>query len=244
MININKPIENSGLIKLMKLVKNNNCEDNINAFFEELVMNAHFLVAVKFSEFPNDVGDGTVVFENDADMEFQVLTSKDDKIYYPIFTDWNELNKFIKEDINTIIIDFDKCISLIENNNVSGIVINPFGENMILERKMLMFLKAKKDNMRNGISKQRVSKGTKVILGEPKNYPTRMIEAIKRCLEPNKSVKKVWLRLMVRNREQSYLLIVDFDGKQDEVFQNIANAARPYLEGMNLDLVSVEKNLV
>lgn len=134
MINDNRPIENSGLIKLMESVKNNNCEDNVNTFFEELVMNAHFLAAVKISELPNDTGDGTLVFENDTDMEFQVLTSKDDKIYYPIFTDWKELNKFIKEDVSTVILDFHNYISLVENNNVSGIVINPFGENMILER--------------------------------------------------------------------------------------------------------------
>lgn len=106
---------------------------------------------------------------------------------------------------------------------------------------MLMFLKTKKDNMKNSISEQRVSKGTKVMFGEPKDYLIQMIEVIKQRLEPNKSVQKVWLRLMVRNGKQSYLLIVDFDGKQDEIFGNIADAARPYLEGMNFDFVSVEK---
>lgn len=75
-------------------------------------------------------------------------------------------------------------------------VIDPFGANFIVDRKLSEHLKTKKDIMTKGVSEQKVEKDTTVWLGEPKVYPTEMIEAVKDHLQKELAVKKAWMRLI------------------------------------------------
>lgn len=90
------------------------------------------------------------------------------------------------------------------------------------------------------VEKVVVPKDTKVLLGEPANYPTVMIEAVKACLKTQKSVSEAYLRLMVQGETQSYLLIVDTNDEPEAVFGAISAAAAPHLQGMPLNLVKLE----
>ena len=77
------------------------------------------------------------------------------------------------------------------------------------------------------------------MLGDPAEYPERMVEAICSAARELPAVKALYLRLMVREGEMepSYLVVVDKDGEQDAVFSAIAGADRPWLEGKTVDLV-------
>ncbi|WP_297427712.1 enhanced serine sensitivity protein SseB C-terminal domain-containing protein [Clostridium sp.] len=44
----------------------------------------------------------------------------------------------------------------------------------------------------------------------------------------------------IPDNEKSYLIIVDFDGKKEEIFKGIADAAAPYLNGMIIDMVGID----
>ena len=87
--------------------------------------------------------------------------------------------------------------------------------------------------------RQVIQKDTRVMLGDPAEYPERMVEAICSAARELPAVKALYLRLMVREGEMepSYLVVVDQDGEQDAVFSAIAGAARPWLEGKTVDLV-------
>ncbi len=90
------------------------------------------------------------------------------------------------------------------------------------------------------IQKMTVSEDTEVWVGEPKVYPTPLIDALKTYMKTQKDIKKAYLRAMVKDNEQSYLLIVDFEGNQEEIFSGIAAAASPHLEGIALNLVELD----
>ena len=87
--------------------------------------------------------------------------------------------------------------------------------------------------------RQVIQKDTRVMLGDPAEYPERMVEAICSAARELPAVKALYLRLMVQEGEMepSYLVVVDQDGEQDAVFSAIAGAARPWLEGKMVDLV-------
>ena len=87
--------------------------------------------------------------------------------------------------------------------------------------------------------RQVIQKDTRVMLGDPAEYPERMVEAICSAARELPAVKALYLRLMVQEGEMepSYLVVVDQEGEQDAVFSAIAGAARPWLEGKTVDLV-------
>mgnify|MGYP002511431395 CR=1 FL=1 len=141
----------------------------------------------------------------------------------------------------TAVLGFDNYAEMVLKDDkaekIEGIAINPFGANYILDRKVIEHIKTKKDVLTKGVAKQKVTKDTQVTLGEPKDYPTEMVEAIKAHLKENAIVKRAWLRLMYKEGEYSYLLVVDFEGDRNNVFGKIADTARPYLGDMYIDMV-------
>lgn len=236
---INKPVENPKLVELLKEFKLNGNNTTLSNVYEEVAMKAKFLTIVKFSINPTDNGDGTSTFQQSSVMTFFSLTSKDNQNYLPIFTDWNEVYKW-KEVTSpkTLIMGFDDVHSIVSNGNkYVGVVINPFGENHVIMIDQINFIKNKKESIEKGYSTQVVKEATQVFLGEPKNYPSEMVNAIKDYLSKNYIIDRVWLRLMTKNNESSLLLVIDSKNDRDFVFKSIIDIAKPYLGNMFLDMI-------
>lgn len=241
-VDVNKPLENFRLNVLLKEAKENQTQTAMNMLFEEIVMNAHFLTVIFLSEQPKPDESGTAVFQKNTTMQMPMISNTGGKHFYPVFTDHNELAKWKQmEKPNTLILTFDDYTAMLEKHEAAeGIVINPFSDNFVLNRKLMAHLKTQKDLRTGGVSRHKVSKDTKVMLGEPKEYPTEMVEAMCGQMEKMPEVKRAWLRLMVKENVQSFLVVVDFTGNREEVFGKIAAAARPRLKDRYLDMVSYE----
>lgn len=81
-----------------------------------------------------------------------------------------------------------------------------------------------------------ILQGTTLQIGDPSEVSEPLAHSIKAYLKKQKGVKKAYLKWMVKGEEQSYLLIVDFEGSQEELFRGIAQAATPHLNGSLLDI--------
>ena len=58
-------------------------------------------------------------------------------------------------------------------------------------------------------------------------------------MKTQKSIKKAYVRQNL-GEEQSYLLIVAFDGQKEEIFSGIADAAAPHTKGMTLKIIGMD----
>jgi hypothetical protein len=186
---------------------------------------------------------GECVVKENSIMQFPLITNSEDKSLYPFFTDWNEFRRFDKEQkFSGNIVTFEDFKYFIDK--ADGISINPYGVNITLTKDILMVI----ESVTNGsaqkvvIKEQVTEKDTKVMLGEPAEYPQEMIDAICKYLKTNKNVNFAYLRLMIKDNEQSYLIIVDFSGDKKEVFSGIANAGGPFSNGKFLDFVSLSSS--
>lgn len=244
-VDINQPVTNPRLLELLQLWHVHGGDNQLNLVLEEIALRAHFLSVVVFSEMPESNGDGTAVFKKNSTIQIHTLTTQDNKIYYPCFTDWNELSKSkpVYQSPTILVMSFDDYYSLIQrDSNLDGIVINPFGDNLLLNRKMIDHMKTQKDFVIRGVSQHVMQKDTKIMLGEPKDYPFAMINSICESLKDQPGVRSAWLRLANQNGAFSYLVVVDFDGNISDVFGAIAAAARPHLNGINLDMIPYQDN--
>ena len=218
--------------------------------FRELVK-AEFLIPADTEQLDIERNGGDkCTFKKNSCFGIPLIKNSQGKAFYPIFTDWYQLRLFDKNSkYSGLIINYKDIWQMVEK--VDGAVINPFGFNFILDKNMAGIIdNAVKEENEKEASKKPIPKsgeavmceqsfpnGTKVKLGLPAEYPEEMTKAICRAVKSNKNVHALYLLLMIIDKEQSYLIVADFEGDKDSIFGMIANAGMPYSNGKYLDLV-------
>ena len=231
MTDMNKTNENERLKKLLKKIDEDNSPELENEILEEIIMKANFLSYINSNELESTFGN----------INFNVLKTDDNKTYLPAFTDLEELSKWgIPANMNTITLNFDDYAEIIlDNDSIDGLVINPFGDYYIISKEGLKELKEmKKERLK--INEIRIETNSKILISEPKHYPTIMMEAITNCCNDLGHINKAWLLEMMTEKDRSWLLVLDFEGDKNYTFSKISQAARNYLGNMYLDMLPYE----
>lgn len=242
---VNEPVTNPRIQGLMRQAAGNPTKEMMNLVYEELAMNARLLSAMMLTHEPVRKEDGTQVLEEDTKMQLPLLTAPDGSKYYPAFTDWQELNKWHEIlEPKTLLLTLEDYLALVlRNEDTKGIVINPFGENMMVDRPLLEHLKQKKEMLMQGKTILPIDKNEKISLAEAAEFPAEMVKKITAELKEEACVEKAWLRLMKRKEEVSYLFVADIalPGNREAVFDRVANAARPFLKGMHINMITCQE---
>ena len=178
--------------------------------------------------------------------DFPVLTTTSHGyMFYPIFTDMEELRKWNKdEDVQTAVLTLDDYVQMMEENpKVQGIVINPYGANFSIERDMVEFLKVQRafigkltiEQMFN----EQADTGPKV--GDPEVYPEEMVRAMADYMATNATIRRAWLSQMENEGEKSCLVVIDArDSETEGDFGAVSGAALPFLKDLYLDFLPYE----
>jgi len=230
MTDMNKTNENERLKKLLKKIDEDNSPELDNEILEEIIMKVNFLSYINSNELESTFGN----------INFNVLKTDDNKTYLPAFTDLEELSKWgIPEKMNTITLNFDDYVEIILDNNIDGLVINPFGDYYIIPKEGLKDLKEmKKERLK--VNEIKIESNSKILISEPKHYPTMMMEAITNCCDDLGNINKAWLLEMMTEKDKSWLLVLDFEGDKNYTFSKISQAARNYLGNIYLDMLPYE----
>lgn len=231
-----QPIKNPDLVKAMQELKQVHSKENEVKFLEEL-KKARFISPAIIEEKDENGNfvktEGKPKDPNNTRINFMMLSVKDGKRFLPAFTDVEELRKWRKEQkVQTVITTFDHYMAMIlgDPEGPAGFVINPFGENIIMQRELLEQLReAQKTN-------------EKVMIGEPKEFPQNMADALTSFFDEKGTVNRAYLQMMKRGSAITYLVVVDFDTQaQDkkELFDAIALTVKPFLhDGLGLSVAS------
>ena len=248
-VDVNRPVENPALAGFLAEWKKAPAENNselINSILRETALNAHFLAVIHVDE--NSIQhnpDGTAVFQKDSVISFVTVSSPEGKVYFPVYTDWKALKtreEYREADVQTLIVSFDDLCALAEKEQ-NGVIINPETEGFVLSWDMLAHMKQVKELQTSGRTEVTVTKDTMVKLGDPQECPEEMAQAVAAYARSNKSIRRIWLKLMVNGNEKSWLFTVDFKGDKQAVFDGIASAATPHLEkGMYIDMVPYDSD--
>lgn len=146
-IDASTPVTNARLAKLIREFHKDKSDEFRTKILFEIVMNAHFIMPVIFKPDSNEVNINSILTGKN---EFIPLISINEELknLYAAFTDWTELHKWQNVDNQlALILYFDDYISLIEKREDSqGIIINPFGESIVLDKAMMKDLKEWRDN--------------------------------------------------------------------------------------------------
>ena len=138
----NGPVENPRLKGLLAGRFDTDVLDIAELIRRELAGNAMFLVMAEFELTDAERARGIV--QQNSVMEFPYLNTPDGEGYQPVFTDWNELKAWEREEGNVpsaVLMGAEEVLSLIKKNHVlHGLVVNPFTDNLIMDRDELEML--------------------------------------------------------------------------------------------------------
>ncbi|MBQ3566022.1 MAG: enhanced serine sensitivity protein SseB C-terminal domain-containing protein [Oscillospiraceae bacterium] len=200
------------------------------------IFKGEYIIPVDSSKLVVDKRSGNEFnISKDSRISFPVLENKDGKKYYPFFTDWNEYRKFDKDTQYTIMAagfkDMERFV-----DKADGIVINPFGANIILNYDMLSTI--------TEASKELKKETSKISVGDPKEYPLQMVRKISETLWDKDYIKAAYLKLMLKNREESYLVALEgkLPEKPQELYNEIAENALPDANNIPIDFIDYDSD--
>ena len=141
-----KPVSNPMLVGALELLKAENTPEHRKLVMEEVV-HAKFLAPVMVDPAPVLNENGVSTIAPNSKINMPMLSTPDGKHFFMAFTDVSELQKWKKEENQQVFaFDFKHYLNMLatENSASDGIVINPFGHNLLLPRTMLEGMMPKK----------------------------------------------------------------------------------------------------
>lgn len=211
------------------------------------IYNARFLLPIDRNSLKvesNGSGNGEVVIKKDSVLNIPLITNENNRNYIAIFTDWDEFKKFDHElKFGGNIIKFEDLRFFCKNND--GLVINPFGFNMILNEETLKLIEDVATGKIPDLPLEQATSRDKASVSyrEPEKYPKRMVEKIKQCLKKHSEVRSAYLKLLIKNDEESWIIVLDFDGDRKALFNDIAKEAIPEAGGKFISFAHINTGI-
>ena len=136
-----QPINNTDLLIAIEHMNRENSRESREAVLDMVISTARFLAPVTIIPAP-----GRDTADKDAQIQFQLLANQEDKLFFPAFTDWEELRKLCgPKNQQTLVLTFDDYAGMVlRDKRAEGFVIDPFGDALTFDKAMMEHLVARK----------------------------------------------------------------------------------------------------
>lgn len=230
-----KYIVNPDLMRTANWIFQEHKRDGIDGKLWQLlfseIFRAEYIIPVDANKLKIDKFNGREIsVTEDSKISFPLLENKDGKKFYPFFTDWNEYRKYdMKSEYSIMAAGFKDMEKFVDK--ADGIVINPFGVNIILNYDMLSTIAEASADMKRQTSK--------ISVGDPKNYPLEMVRKISESLWDKDYITAAYLKLMLKDRRESYLVALEGDLPKEpqQLYDEIAENALPNVDNIPIDFI-------
>lgn len=193
----------------------------------ELVMNTTFIAPVQLGESSGD----------EQSVTFRLIQSPQGVRYFPVFTSsedletWEELGK-----TDTVHMTFDGYAELIKGNEaLGGIAVNPFSDNWMVDRRLVLQWYEHKSLILNGYANHTVTSDSKYEFIELSSDELR--DNLIATAKNQPKIKSIRLRGINLDGKEGFIAVVDVESDPNDVFPELGNAARDLLGDKQLHIV-------
>lgn len=232
-------------IESVKSLRELQTPESENHMYDEL-MQVGFIMPVLINGEVHEDKDGKQTISEGATFSFPTIASPEGQQYFMAFTDGTELQKYqSKQPLHALTFGFDDYAAVImQNKEIAGFVVDPYGTNVVYPRDLVQSLKEQKEIMEKGHTERIFQANEKVMIGEPAKEPKALKDALSAFAKKDKRIQALYLQLMMQKDQQSYIIAVDADMKDPRsIFSQLADSCRMHLDGMYLDIVDVRSEL-
>ena len=272
-----KELKNQDLIMAYHLMQYNATPERQAEFMQEVVK-ARFLAPASLDPEPETGEDGKLKLQPNTKVSFPEVANNEGKKYLPAFTDWKSAQKWeLKEGQRLIATNFeDYAAMVLRDQDASGFVINPFEENIRIERNVIAaikqqqaaFIKQKLAEAQkrqaeqkgqaaagqgNGAAGQPAGQQGQSAPGQAQRTVTLSFHRIEKCPEKfleeartylkTQPVKKAYLQGLMQGDRKGCLFVLDHEGDEKALFNELAKISKPYMPGMYLYATTVNSDL-
>lgn len=189
----------------------------------------------------NSTSTGTRTLEAGETVSIQNWVREDGSPVIPFFTSLTALHRSIEQEVTYMALP---ARSLFEITKGSPLVLNPkssYGKEFFPNEIEALLAEGV-----NQLPKQRVAyKATKVLLGQPAEYPSKMVDSLTALLSKHSDVKAAYLALMhdpSQDAKPHLVVGIEVDGEIEHVIHEagvVASDSAP--SGSPVDLMRVER---
>ena len=272
-----KELKNQDLIMAYHLMQYNATPERQAEFMQEVVK-ARFLAPASFDPEPETGEDGKLKLQPNTKVSFPEVANNEGKKYLPAFTDWKSAQKWeLKEGQRLIATNFeDYAAMVLRDQDASGFVINPFEENIRIERNVIAAIKQQQaafikqklteaqkrqaeqkvqaaSGQGNGAAGQPAGQQGQSAPGQAQRTVTLSFHRIEKCPEKfleeartylkTQPVKKAYLQGLMQGDRKGCLFVLDHEGDEKALFNELAKISKPYMPGMYLYATTVNSDL-
>ncbi len=173
-----------------------------------------------------------------------MLRNPDGSAFLVLFTDWAELRRFEKDpQCGYKTLKFQEIQKFLTNLN--GIVINPYGVNIVLDKEMLGVVEAAANGtLELPAENISLSDHFSVRITPVSEDAQELMDAAAALLKEKKNVNAAYLCMMTKPDEvhPSYLMILDTSDPSAELYKEIAEKVMPLANGLDVEFMSYRED--
>lgn len=205
-----------------------------NTIIGELVMNTTFIAPVELGEATTD----------EQAVTFQLIQTPQGTRFFPLFTSSEDLAAWEdRKDADTVQVTFDGYAELLKNNDaMGGIAVNPFTDNLRIDRRLVLQWYERKQLIVNGYASHTITNDSRYEFYELSPYPTELSDKLCETAKSLPEVQSIWLRGIKLDGADGILAVVEVSGNHSKAFPELGNAARDYLGGLLLHIVKYDSD--
>lgn len=220
-------ITNPSLVEAMENLKIDDTDDTRNAFINAMI-NASFIVPAIIDPVPegNVIPEGTTI-------SLYSMKSKDDKSFLIAFTDMEELKKWKNQEIKqTVINRFQdiKGIVLKQDANYQGFLINPFNQNIAINKPLIEQIDKRMGTA--NVKMEKINNEGGVGLTPAENVKEELIADLCTAMSSLTHIEEAYMMQTLRpgTETPTLVVVVKFEGELRSTFDSVARTANKHLQ--------------
>lgn len=206
-----RKITNPQLLEIIRRLKKA-ADEKVNPGPEEQTKYIDALMEAKLIA-PVTITDMSGETENQMKVQFSSLSNPQKERFFMVFTDLETMKKNVKDIDNVFLlgVTYSDLSAMLSSPKcpMKGFVINPFTENIICGPQQAQVISGY-------IKQKKFNSGELTIINEVRGVPEEVTQPIIKYLDARRDVKKAYLMNMRKVNQLNRLVIVDFEGGDDQ----------------------------
>lgn len=203
----------------------------LNKLMDEIV--AQLVMAARY------IAPAVVSSGEKQEITFQMIKSPQGVNFFPIFTSSEDLDVWEDmRDSTTVQLGFDNYAKLLAaNESIGGIAVNPFTDNIRVDRRLVAQWFERKQAVIKGYTSHAITSNSKYEFYAPSPYPFQLSDKLCEKAKEIPEIQRIWLRGIKLDGNDGYLAVVEFEGETGEILPPLGETAKPYLNGLPIHFV-------
>ena len=235
-----KEFKNEKMQAVLEKVKKDPGVDTVNEMISTLV-STRFLVPAVWDKEPI-VTDGQTVFEANTKFQLMIVETKEHACFFPMFTSMEELKKWRKDDVRSLVLTYDQFMPFIHmsKEDIQGIVIDPYGANRVIPSELLIELQ---EQMKVSLETKKIKKGQTVHLRDPQEDISDLLRVLKDAAMREETIQSIYIKEKMDADNTHWFMIVEADLEDLSLFEKLSLELKPVTRGREIEFMFASAHL-